>query len=510
MLRIFNHEILDPNKFVVTVELVPGRESSGRTTDTILGIARDAFSDGRICAVSITDNPGGNPSLSPDVLGYEIYRLGLDVIVHFTCRDMNRMGMESRALQLARMGMKNILTLTGDYAGKGFGGRGAPVFDLDSTVLSAMLNSLSGKLAAAGDPEGFFTGCAVSPFKTTEAETVAQYRKLDRKIESGASFVITQLGYDVEKFRELMTYMKQQGHSLPVIGSAYLLSPRSARAMYRGNVPGAYLSDELYYTVKREWEDPRKGLKAAIERTAKLGVILQGLGYRGIHIGGVHRSFKTVAAILDRMDEIRNSWQDYLHEFKHRSRNTYYLFPGIAQMRINAQLESDRPACLSDRVSYRILRTTHDLFFNKKICIAPILRAIAERIDRGKKTWILKLLIEDPMKILLLSCQSCGDCGIQHVAFLCPESGCPKHTRNGPCGGSREGYCEVHPDRLCVWVRAFRRLRCSSQTNSFLQERVPPRNWMLNKTSSWINFHLERDHQGTGRTLTSQFKKPES
>ncbi len=61
MLRIFNHEILTPDNFVVTVELIPGRESTGRTTDTILGIAKDAFADGRVCAVSMTDNPGGNP-----------------------------------------------------------------------------------------------------------------------------------------------------------------------------------------------------------------------------------------------------------------------------------------------------------------------------------------------------------------------------------------------------------------------------------------------------------------
>ena len=122
MLRIFSDELLNPKNFVVTLELVPGRESFGRTTDTLIGIAKDAFADGRISAVSITDNPGGNPSLSPDVLGYEIFKHGLDVIVHFTCRDMNRVGMESRALQLARMGMKNILALTGDYNGKGFGG----------------------------------------------------------------------------------------------------------------------------------------------------------------------------------------------------------------------------------------------------------------------------------------------------------------------------------------------------------------------------------------------------
>ncbi len=67
MLRIFKDELLNPKNFVVTLELVPGRESKGRNTDTLKGIAREAFADGRVSAVSITDNPGGNPSLSPDV-----------------------------------------------------------------------------------------------------------------------------------------------------------------------------------------------------------------------------------------------------------------------------------------------------------------------------------------------------------------------------------------------------------------------------------------------------------
>ncbi len=106
MLRILKEDLANPHTFVVTLELVPARESFGRSTETLLGIARDAFADGRVSAVSITDHPGENPSLSPDVLGYEIFKLGLDVIVHFTCRDTNRMGMESRALQLERMGMK--------------------------------------------------------------------------------------------------------------------------------------------------------------------------------------------------------------------------------------------------------------------------------------------------------------------------------------------------------------------------------------------------------------------
>ena len=178
----FQNDINDPEKFVITMELVPKAESTGRSIDTVLSLAQEAFEDGRLSAVTITDNPGGHPSLSPDVLGKEILESGMDVITHFTCRDMNRAGIESRALQLRRLGMKNILALTGDYSGKGFGGQGAPVFDLDSTNLLCLFAMMNDKAKKNGNSDLFSPGCAVSPFKWTEPETYAQYYKLCKKV----------------------------------------------------------------------------------------------------------------------------------------------------------------------------------------------------------------------------------------------------------------------------------------------------------------------------------------
>ena len=192
MSRSFHKDISDPEHFVETLELVPGSEYRGLALDTVTRIAGDALSDGRVSAVTITDNPGGNPSLSPDVIGKEIIDQGMDVLVHFTCRDLNRGGIESRALQLARMGMRNILALTGDYSGKGFGGQGMPVFDIDSTSLICFLKMFEERTRREEGPtERFFPGCAVSPFKLTEAETFAQYFKLCKKAAAGASFIIT-------------------------------------------------------------------------------------------------------------------------------------------------------------------------------------------------------------------------------------------------------------------------------------------------------------------------------
>lgn len=513
MLKIFNNDISNPDGFVVTLELVPKRESIGVSTDTLIGIAKDAFTDGRISAVSITDNPGGNPSLSPDVLGYQIFKHGMDVIVHFTCRDMNRVGMESRALQLARMGMKNILALTGDYSGKGFGGQGAPVFDFDSVILSAMLKKLNQRLASSGDPDGFFTGCAVSPFKATKAERQIQYKKLERKIDAGASFVITQLGYDIDKFQELINQTKIKGITTPLLASVYMLSPRSARAMNRGRVPGVTVSDDLSNQIVSEWENSKvEGLHKAIERAAKLAVILKGIGYRGIHLGGIHRSFKSVGAILDKMAMFEHNWQDYLEEFRGDRKKGHYISEQSYNkesidekddnLYSNGYDSSDKEIIkrklydnLFDYYPYLLLKKAHEIFFDKSSSLAPIYKAAAEVADKNNKGWLLKMLLEDPLKKLFLSCRSCGDCGIVHIAFQCPESGCPKHTRNGPCGGSSNGFCEVDKDKKCIWVKAWNRLEQSHQTDKLLQEFVLPRMWELNNTSSWINFHLDRDHQ---------------
>ena len=484
------------------MELVPGRESFGRSVDIVKGIAAEAFSDGRISAVSITDNPGGNPSLSPDVIGHEVFGVGMDVIIHFACRDLNRAGLESRALQLAMMGMKNILALTGDYTSRGFGGQGLPVFDLDSVTLLAMLNLLNERINTSGDPDGFFPGAAVSPFKYTEGESFAQYAKLCRKIAAGAQFIITQLGYDVRKFIELQKVLRWLNIDLPVLGSVYLLNPRAARAMNKGIVPGAVVPDELLERVLEEWKTPREGLASAIERTARLGAILKGIGYRGIQIGGVHRSFKTVARILNRIKEIGEGWQDYVDEFTFTRKNSFYAFPEVLEEGGPPRFGLSRnDLSVAERGLYLFLQTTHRYFFDTQSPLAPSLGKISQTLDRTQFGRKFTSWSEWIPKKLLLDCQDCGDCGIQHVAYLCPESKCPKHIRNGACGGSRDGRCEVYPDKQCVWFRAYQRWSSVNRIDEMVAGCVPPRMWEHNHTSSWLNFYLKRDHQSSSNQV---------
>ena len=265
------------------------------------------------------------------------------------------------------MGMKNILALNGDYSGQGFGGQGAPVFDLDSVQLQIMLEMLSERLEGAGDPDPFFAGCAVSPFKQTEAETFAQYAKLCRKVAAGARFVITQLGYDARKFKELVRMHDYMKLGVPLIGSVYVLKPRSAAIMNSGRVPGAVVPDALLKRIQAEWRDKQAGREASIERAARLAAVLKGLGYAGIHIGGIHKDFEEVGKILDRFERIEGDWRTFVDDFDFPQPDGFYAFAEAPTSDWGPPEFGRRPlhVHVRERFLYTLLSGMHDILFNK-------------------------------------------------------------------------------------------------------------------------------------------------
>jgi methylenetetrahydrofolate reductase (NADPH) len=131
----FRDALLEKKEFIFTLELVPGRGSRGKTQDEIMRIAEKAAKSRLVHALSITDNPGGHPAFSPDVIGLEISRLAIDPIIHFTCKDKNRNQIESILYSLDRIGISNLLVMTGDFPLYGFEGEAKPVYDLDSVQL---------------------------------------------------------------------------------------------------------------------------------------------------------------------------------------------------------------------------------------------------------------------------------------------------------------------------------------------------------------------------------------
>ncbi|MCF7689589.1 MAG: methylenetetrahydrofolate reductase, partial [Cephaloticoccus sp.] len=195
-------EQINSGSFIYGAELVttrgmPEPEQPSKLVELGEALAADA----RIGWISITDNPGGNPMIPADWLGNVLKPSGKELVIHLTCKDLNRNGLESAAWRYAAQGFDNILALTGDFPVAGFRGQALPVFDLDSVSLIAMLAEMNAGIVVT-KPNGkteqlpkthFHLGCAVSPFKRQERELMPQYFKLARKIQAGAQWVVPQL-----------------------------------------------------------------------------------------------------------------------------------------------------------------------------------------------------------------------------------------------------------------------------------------------------------------------------
>ena len=102
---------------------------------------------------------------------------------------------------------------------------------------------------------------------------------------------------------------------------------------------------------------------------------------------------------------------------------------------------------------------------------------------------------EHTLKIAAFDCRDCGDCSLPDIAYLCPESQCVKNQRNGPCGGTRQGKCEIG-DKDCIWARAYDRLKAYGEEEQMLGDAAVIKDAALQGTSAWANAFLQRDHHG--------------
>ena len=509
----FRETAINPDIFCRTWEQIPGRGAFEMQQEKMFANVADASAGGKVHAISVTDNPGGNPALSTEMLCAEVRRAGMEPLVHLACRDKNRNELESMLYGLAAADVRNVLILTGDFtADTAIGGRPKPVFDTDPVQTLNLIRSMNAGLEhiAMGkksvlSPTDIYAGACVSPFKILESELIPQYDKLKKKLDAGAQFIITQVGFDARKFHELAVWMKTQGYDIPLFANIYILSYGAGRLMNSGGVPGCSVTDELLGDLKNESKAEDKGKDARITRAAKMYAVAKGMGYAGAHIGGHNITYKTVERIIDEGEELAPNWRDIVGELNYPEKNGYYFFVKNEKTGLNTESVSPRPWKRRVPISYRFSRLAHVLLFNPKSIIFKMALPFAKFINKHRKLTKFFYFFEHIAKVILFECQGCGDCALFDVAFLCPMSQCPKQQRNGPCGGSHKGWCEVYPDeRECVWVRAYSRLKRFGEEGSIVEYTVPPCNWDLMDTSSWLNFYLGRDHSAKRLSVKEQ------
>jgi methylenetetrahydrofolate reductase (NADPH) len=490
----FREKLTQPRRFLLGVELVSTRGSmQDRQAQETRAFATELVHCNAIDWVSITDNAGGNPQLSPMALGKPILYAGKEVLIHLSCKDFNRNGLESAAWELASEGFHNILALSGDYPAAGYHGCGKPVFDIDSVGLLTMLDEMNRGLSrpklGATTATNFYAGAVATNFKKYENEVVPQLFKLDKKIECGAKFIIAQIGFDARKSHEMLCYLDSRA---PLIGNVFLLSAAVVRFFRKRTIPGVVISDALAELCERRAGDAQFFRELA----AKQITIFRGMGFAGAYLGGVHR-IDDVNAILEiEASFAREDWKRFAREIQYPVDHEFYYYAKDEQTGL---ADPSRRATISHAptrnatLAYRFSKLVHDSVFTPGTTLNKLGRAIYKNSrDTYQGPWPLRVL-EHASKAAMFRCKDCGDCSLPDIAFLCPESQCAKNQRNGPCGGTRDGKCEVH-DFECIWSRAYDRLKHEGCERELLSHAPVIQDESLRGTSSWANALFGRDH----------------
>lgn len=237
--------MLKAGHFAATGELGPPQSADG---DVIRNKAK--LLKGFVDAVNITDNQTAIVRMSSIGAGTIVVQEGLEPIIQMTCRDRNRLAIQSDLLGAYALGMRNLLCLTGDHQTFGNHPNAKNVFDMDSVQLVKMVSEMRDDcIFECGDKfkgiePRFFVGAAAAPF--ADPVDFRPYR-LAKKVKAGANFIQTQLVYDVEAFAGYMEKVRGLGlHEQTYIlaGVGPLKSPGMARYM-KNNVPGILVPDEI-------------------------------------------------------------------------------------------------------------------------------------------------------------------------------------------------------------------------------------------------------------------------
>jgi methylenetetrahydrofolate reductase (NADPH) len=183
-----------------------------------------------------------------------------------------------------------------------------------------------------------------------------------------------------------------------------------------------------------------------------------------------------------------------VHEFNYPQQDGFYLFQKNPSTGLNTDIFSPKTSHSGKNPAHAFMRLFHHMVFGQEAPLYGSACAFYKAIEGTRLEGIFGD-VEYLIKFITSRCRKCGDCTLPEMAFLCPQSQCPKFLFNGQCGGSVEGWCEVFPGkRRCIFVRAYERLKAYGEESSLNGEYIKPRNWELDQSSSWANYFLGRDH----------------
>ena len=275
-------ERLASGGFAVTAEISPPRGASTAKITETAELLKPS-----VDAVNVTDNQGSNVRLASWAGSLALLAAGLEPVMQMTCRDRNRIALQSDLLGASALGIRNILVMTGDHPKFGDHPGAKPVFDLDSVQLLWALRAmrdqhvlLSGR--KLDPPPDCFLGAVENPFAPP-----VQFRaeRLGKKVKAGAQFVQTQFVFDVPAFARWMAQVRDLGLHEKCAILAGVGAVRSVKALdyMRDHVPGVEVPDAAHDRLRNvpPGRQAAEGVKLAAEIIQQVAEIP---GVAGVHL----------------------------------------------------------------------------------------------------------------------------------------------------------------------------------------------------------------------------------
>src|SRR5688572_29618430 len=282
---------------------------------------------------------------------------------------------------------------------------------------------------------------------------------------------------------QLKRYLDERGITTPIIGNVYVLGAKAAERMGTSNPPGCWASPELVAATARDAAGPDKGLAGRLERAAITVAILKGIGYAGAYIGGTHDPIH-IARIIERGEELAPRWKELLPDLQFGRAGGFYLYEPPREPKPKRTFLPVLLDAAATALPVPWVKQPQDTAGRR------VLKGVFAWLDRHPALSHAFERVEYLSKKEIFGCKNCGNCVLGSMEYVCPQT-CPKQMRNGPCGGTFHGACEVI-DQECIWVKVMARAEASNTIDQ-LKVFIPAPDRRLTGTASWLNFYLGRD-----------------
>jgi methylenetetrahydrofolate reductase (NADPH) len=266
--------LFEAGKFVVTAEVGPLKGTDITEIEEVAELLR-----GKVDATNVTDQQSSVMRLGSLAVCHLMKEKGLDPVFQITCRDRNRLALQSDLLSAYVLGIENVLAITGDLPVLGDHPQAKPVYDLDSVQLLWAIKRLNEGYDMAGNElkgkPNFFPGAVVNPGANTQAALELQLIKMEKKIEAGARFFQTQAIYEPDAFAKFMK--RAEGFGVPVLAGIIPLKSAGMARFMNKNVAGVFVPEGLIEKMAGAEDKTQMGIEIAADIIKQLKDMCQGV-----------------------------------------------------------------------------------------------------------------------------------------------------------------------------------------------------------------------------------------